>query len=140
MASQRLPLLQWLCGLLLLACAADALKFDLIAHPGAESQKKEKCIRNFVSRETLVVVTVTSDGVKGDGMVVNVHVSRPRSACRRLNACRRETGPELTWPELTWPELTCRSDPRCPGQRVRQAEGRGRRVPLRLHLARRRAL
>ncbi|EQK99001.1 hypothetical protein G6O67_001146 [Ophiocordyceps sinensis] len=74
MASQRLPLLQWLCGLLLLACAADALKFDLIAHPGAESQKKEKCIRNFVSRETLVVVTVTSDGVKGDGMVVNVHI------------------------------------------------------------------
>ncbi|KAM4057684.1 emp24/gp25L/p24 family/GOLD domain-containing protein [Hirsutella rhossiliensis] len=74
MASQRPPLLQWLCGLLLLACAANALKFDLAAHSGAENQRKERCIRNFVPRDTLVVVTVTSDGFKGDGMMVNVHI------------------------------------------------------------------
>lgn len=124
MAAQRPPPpLQWLCGLLLLACAASALKFDLAAHSGAESQRRERCIRNFVPRETLVVVTVTSDGTRGDGMMVNVHVGGARGGLVDGS-----------------PPADRASDPRCPGQRVRPAEGRGRRVALRLHLARRRPL
>ncbi|KND89631.1 Endoplasmic reticulum vesicle protein 25 [Tolypocladium ophioglossoides CBS 100239] len=73
MAPQLSPL-QWLCGLLLLARAADALKFELAAHSGAENHNKERCIRNFVGQETLVVVTATVDGFKGDGMMINIHI------------------------------------------------------------------
>lgn len=58
---------------LFLQCAL-ALKFDLHAQPG-HSAKNERCIRNFVNRDTLVVVTATVGGSKGDGMVVNMHVS-----------------------------------------------------------------
>lgn len=58
---------------LFLQCAL-ALKFDLRAEPG-HSSKNERCIRNFVNRDTLVVVTATVGGSKGDGMVVNMHVS-----------------------------------------------------------------
>ncbi|PNY29869.1 ERV25 protein [Tolypocladium capitatum] len=71
MAPQRSPW-QWLCGLLLLACAADALKFELPAHP--ESHNQKKCIQNFVGHGTLVVVTATVDGSKGDGMTVNIYI------------------------------------------------------------------
>ena len=46
----------------------SALKFDLF------HGTKERCIRNFVNRDTLVVVTTTIDGYKGDGQVVNMHV------------------------------------------------------------------
>ncbi|GFP56105.1 hypothetical protein ACSS6W_006322 [Trichoderma asperelloides] len=74
MAPKALSPMRWLCGLLLLVSAANALKFDLLAHPGGESLKKERCIRNFVGSDTLVVVTSTIDGYKGDGMVVNIHV------------------------------------------------------------------
>ncbi|PTB38854.1 vesicle coat component [Trichoderma asperellum] len=74
MAPTALSPMRWLCGLLLLVSAANALKFDLLAHPGGESLKKERCIRNFVGSDTLVVVTSTIDGYKGDGMVVNIHV------------------------------------------------------------------
>ncbi|KOS20082.1 Endoplasmic reticulum vesicle protein 25 [Escovopsis weberi] len=70
----RLSPLRWLCGLLLLASAAHALKFDLAAHSGPEDHRKEKCIRNFVAKDTLVVVTSTVDGYKGDGMVVNINI------------------------------------------------------------------
>ncbi|KHN96993.1 ERV25 protein [Metarhizium album ARSEF 1941] len=73
MAVQR-STLQWLCSLLVLVGVANALKFDLMAHPGGENTKKERCIRNFVGRQTLVVVTAKVDGFKGDGMVVNMHV------------------------------------------------------------------
>ncbi|QPH04329.1 vesicle coat component [Epichloe festucae Fl1] len=73
MAAHR-STLQWLGSLLLLIGVANALKFDLVAHSGGESHKKERCIRNFVGQETLVVVTATVDGFKGDGMVVNMHV------------------------------------------------------------------
>ena len=45
-----------------------ALKFDLAAHTG------ERCIRNFVSKDTLVLVTAIVDGHKGDGQQVNMHV------------------------------------------------------------------
>lgn len=85
MALQR-STLQWLCSLLVLVGVANALKFDLIAHTGGESTKKERCIRNFVGQETLVVVTATVDGFKGDGMVVNMHV------CRRFSSGRDELG------------------------------------------------
>ena len=57
------------------ACAA-ALKFDL-APIKAHDSKKERCIRNFVAKDTLVVVTAIVDGQKGDGMTVNMQVSAP---------------------------------------------------------------
>ncbi len=57
----------------LLACA-EALKFELLAYPAHDS-KNTRCIRNFVSKDTLVMVTSTIDGSKGDGMQVNIHVS-----------------------------------------------------------------
>jgi len=41
---------------------ALALKFDLQAHTG-HSSKYERCIRNFVAKD------------KGDGQMVNMHVS-----------------------------------------------------------------
>ncbi|KAI9900399.1 hypothetical protein N3K66_004661 [Trichothecium roseum] len=67
-------LLQAICSLLLLAGVVNALKFDLVAHSGHENIKKERCIRNFVGKETLVVVTATVGGYKGDGMQVNIHI------------------------------------------------------------------
>ena len=54
--------------------AALSLKFDLYAHAGSGG-KYQRCVRNFVSRETLVVVTATISGSKGDGQVVNMLVS-----------------------------------------------------------------
>lgn len=53
-----------------------ALKFDIQAHPGHESASKERCIRNFVAKDQLVVVTATIDGKRGDGQTLNMHVSR----------------------------------------------------------------
>ncbi len=67
-------LLHILCGFLLLLACTEALKFDLQAFP-YRNHKSERCIRNFVSKDTLVVVTATIGGIKGDGMVVNMHVS-----------------------------------------------------------------
>ncbi len=58
-----------------------ALKFDLQAHPG-HNAKQERCIRNFVAKDTLVVVTATVGGQKGDGQTVNMHVR-----CRRGEEC-----------------------------------------------------
>lgn len=66
--------LQWLCSLLLLVGVASALKFELPAHTGGESHRKERCIRNFVNRDTMVAVKSIVGGHKGDGMVVNIHV------------------------------------------------------------------
>lgn len=51
-----------------------ALKFDLQAHTG-HSSKYERCIRNFVAKDTLVLVTAIVGGSKGDGQMVNMHVS-----------------------------------------------------------------
>ena len=50
-----------------------ALKFDLAAHTG-HSNKYERCIRNFVAKDTLVLVTAFISGHKGDGQTVNMHV------------------------------------------------------------------
>jgi len=68
--------------LVLLLPFAFALKFDLIAQPG-HSTKNERCIRNFVAKDTLVVVTATVSGQRGDGQLVNMHVRfiRRRSSC-----------------------------------------------------------
>lgn len=53
---------------------ASALKFDLHAHPPGQHKKSERCIRNFVAKDTLVVVTATVGGTRGDGQEVNIHV------------------------------------------------------------------
>jgi hypothetical protein len=55
-----------------------ALKFDIQAHPGHESASKERCIRNFVAKDQLVVVTATVSGSRGDGQTLNMHVSEHR--------------------------------------------------------------
>lgn len=67
-------IVQWVCSLLLLVGVANALKFELHAHSGGENHNKERCIRNFVQKDTLVAVKATVDGYKGDGMVVNIFV------------------------------------------------------------------
>lgn len=72
MAFTQSPL-AYLCGLLLLLATANALKFDLQAYPHHNKQS-ERCIRNFVSKDTLVVVTATLSGSRGDGMLVNMNV------------------------------------------------------------------
>ena len=59
--------------LLILPFLTHALKFDLVAHSG-HSTKNERCIRNFVNKDTLVVVTATISGTRGDGQVVNMHI------------------------------------------------------------------
>ncbi|KAI1658190.1 emp24/gp25L/p24 family/GOLD-domain-containing protein [Daldinia decipiens] len=66
-------LLQYICGLMLLIASVNALKFDLVAR-GPNDKKTERCIRNFVAKDTLVVVTATVGGSKGDGMIVNMHI------------------------------------------------------------------
>ena len=72
---------------LLLLPLVSALKFDLQAHTG-HSSKYERCIRNFVAKDTLVVVTAIVSGNKGDGQMVNMHVSIHRGlfywACTAL--------------------------------------------------------
>ena len=74
-AASPFRLLQLL-SLLLLACTfASALKFDLQAHPPNNNKHGERCVRNFVAKDTLVVVTATVGGHKGDGQQVNIHVS-----------------------------------------------------------------
>ena len=70
----RQPLLHVLCCLALISFSW-ALKFDLAAQTG-----KERCIRNFVAKDTLVLVTAIVDGQKGDGQQVNMHVSLPGCA------------------------------------------------------------
>ncbi|KAL1638570.1 vesicle coat component [Diplodia intermedia] len=63
------------CLLLLVSLpAVSALKFDIEAHPGHESASKERCIRNFVMKDQLVVVTTITDGSKGDGQKLNMHI------------------------------------------------------------------
>jgi hypothetical protein len=77
------PQTSFLMRLLLLAALllplSFALKFEMQAHPGAESASKERCIRNFVAKDQLVVVTATVSGHRGDGQVMNLHVRSPVS-------------------------------------------------------------
>jgi hypothetical protein len=58
---------------------ASALKFDLVATSGGGNN--ERCIRNFVSKDQLVVVTAIVGGTKGDGQRVNIHVCGILSGC-----------------------------------------------------------
>src|ERR1700733_11627932 len=68
---------------------SHALKFDLVAHSG-HSAKNERSIRNFVNRDTLVVVTATISGSRGDGQIVNMHVSGLNTTTRiRGGQCTR---------------------------------------------------
>lgn len=48
-----------------------ALKFDLQALPRGSTPR---CIRNFVSQDTLVVVTAHVSGHRGDGQTLNMHI------------------------------------------------------------------
>lgn len=57
---------------LLVIQLASALKFDLPATSG--HGKNERCIRNFIAKDQLVVVTAIVSGSKGDGQRVNMHV------------------------------------------------------------------
>ena len=59
---------------LLLAQFCSALKFDLPSFRGNAAAKHERCIRNYVADNQLVVVTAIVSGQKGDGQVVNMHV------------------------------------------------------------------
>ncbi|KAF8863652.1 hypothetical protein BDZ45DRAFT_670227 [Acephala macrosclerotiorum] len=65
--------LRMLGSLLLFLACAEALKFDIEAFVAGDARGK-RCIRNFVAKDTLVVVTATVDGYKGDGMIVNMHI------------------------------------------------------------------
>ena len=63
-----------------------SLKFDLAAHTGHNS-KYERCIRNFVGKDTLVLVTAIVDGQKGDGQMVNMHVGCPDTRAAAGEIC-----------------------------------------------------
>lgn len=77
-----------LAGLLLLVLPfSSALKFDLAAHTG-HNNKYERCIRNFVAKDTLVVVTAIVGGTKGDGQLVNMHVCHRRPITAEGHNCR----------------------------------------------------
>lgn len=52
---------------------SSGLKFDIQAHP-SHNAKSQRCIRNFVPKDTLVLVTAIVGGEKGDGQMVNMHV------------------------------------------------------------------
>lgn len=66
-------LLRYVCSIVLLLGAVQALKFDLMAQP-RHDPSKDRCIRNFVAKDTLVVVTAIVGGYKGDGQIVNMRV------------------------------------------------------------------
>ncbi|EAQ92394.1 hypothetical protein CHGG_00629 [Chaetomium globosum CBS 148.51] len=67
--------LQQVCSvLLLLAVGSNALKLDIQAGSGHDKTSR-RCIRNFVAKDMLVVVTAIVDGWRGDGMQLNMHIS-----------------------------------------------------------------
>lgn len=70
-------LLPFLLSIAALLPLSTSLKFDLQAHTGY-SNKYERCIRNFVAKDTLVLVTAIVSGQKGDGQMVNMHVRLPK--------------------------------------------------------------
>ncbi|EPS33374.1 Endoplasmic reticulum vesicle protein 25 [Penicillium oxalicum] len=70
MGSSPFSMRSLLALLLLVVQLTSALKFDLAATSG----KTERCIRNFVSKDQLVVVTAIVSGQKGDGQRVNMHI------------------------------------------------------------------
>lgn len=60
--------------LLVLLHTASALKFDIHAVQEHDANKYERCIRNFVAKDQLVVVTAIVSGYRGDGQRLNMHV------------------------------------------------------------------
>lgn len=78
----------------------SALKFDVQAHPGHESASKERCIRNFVAKDQLVVVTATVSGHRGDGQVLNMHV-RPPAYTTRLGLPKQKARSSVNSKPLT---------------------------------------
>ncbi|KAK2768612.1 vesicle coat component [Arachnomyces sp. PD_36] len=60
--------------LLFLVQFCSALKFDLPSYRGNAAAKHQRCIRNFVAENQLVVVTAIVSGERGDGQVVNMHI------------------------------------------------------------------
>ncbi|EJT80768.1 endoplasmic reticulum vesicle protein 25, partial [Gaeumannomyces tritici R3-111a-1] len=69
------PLLRYICSIVLFVACANALKFELQAQSGhGYYDKQQRCIRNFVAKDTLVVVTAIVNGHKGDGMIVNMNI------------------------------------------------------------------
>ncbi|CAL5874518.1 uncharacterized protein PFLUO_LOCUS8814 [Penicillium psychrofluorescens] len=73
MGSSRFNMGSFLSLFLLIVQIASALKFDLPASAGYGSAH-ERCIRNFVAKDQLVVVTAIVSGQKGDGQKVNLHI------------------------------------------------------------------
>lgn len=63
------------CLLLAVLPFVTALKFDLHPVQPQDAARYERCIRNFVANEQLVVVTANLDGYRGDGQRVDMHVS-----------------------------------------------------------------
>jgi hypothetical protein len=59
---------------MLFIASSQALKFEIQAHH-SHDHKPWRCIRNWIVKDVLVVVTATANGYKGDGMAVNMHVS-----------------------------------------------------------------
>lgn len=62
------------CLLLAILPLAAALKFDLHPVSAHDAAKYERCVRNFVAKDQLVVVTAILDGYRGDGQRVDMHV------------------------------------------------------------------
>lgn len=62
------------CLLLVVLPLVAALKFDLHPVSAHDSAKYERCVRNFVAKDQLVVVTAILDGYRGDGQKVDMHV------------------------------------------------------------------
>ncbi|KAL7273396.1 vesicle coat component [Rhizina undulata] len=61
----------FLLAISLFTVLSSALKFDIVAQPKGHIPR---CIRNFVAKDTLVVVTATVSGHKGDGQQVNIYI------------------------------------------------------------------
>lgn len=100
----RLQLFSTLLLCITLLPISSALKFDLQAHTG-HSARYERCIRNFVAKETLVLVTAIVSGTKGDGQMVNMHVS---SHAMKSITCGLATNPIA--------DANCPLDQRCSWQ------------------------
>lgn len=62
------------CLLLAASPLVSALKFDLHPVSSHDAAKYERCVRNFVAKDQLVVVTAILDGYRGDGQRVDMHV------------------------------------------------------------------
>ncbi|KAF1352689.1 hypothetical protein EJ07DRAFT_136226 [Lizonia empirigonia] len=60
--------------LAVIAPLTAALKFDLHPVSAHDAAKYERCIRNFVAKDQLVVVTAILDGYRGDGQKVDMHI------------------------------------------------------------------